>query len=153
MSFSYRVPASYLTTPSVSQMSSVSHSIKCNYIFKKWEGEVRKSSCFAFYSVGEVLEIPHILLLLTVCLLFITGLLGLTKVIASSSFNLNLVKANYLLQTVGNILLPQKCINLQKAATKKCKTWRPLPPQCSTSPCMHCILMKYLMLQIPGQFE
>lgn len=78
-----------------------------------------KIGCFAFYSIGKVLEIPHILLLLTVCLLFITGLLGLTKVIASSSFNLNLVKANYLLQTVGNILLPQNSINLQKAATKK----------------------------------
>jgi len=72
--------------------------------------------------MGEVLEIPHILLLLTVCLLFITGLLGLTKVIASSSLNLNLVKADCLLQTAGNIPLPQKCINLQKAATKKRET-------------------------------
>lgn len=85
-------------------------------------GGEEKSGCFAFYAIGEVLEIPHILLLLTVCLLFIAGLLGLTKVIASSSFNLNLVKANYLLQTVGHILLPQKCINLQKAATKKHET-------------------------------
>lgn len=56
--------------------------------------------------MGQVLEIPHILLLLTVCLLFITVLLGLTKVIASSSFNLNLVKANYLLQPVASIPLP-----------------------------------------------
>lgn len=100
-------------------MSSVSHSVKCNYaVLKVGSGGEEKSSCFAFYSIGEVLDIPHILLLLTVCLLFITGLLGLTKVIASNSFNLNLVKANYLLQTAGNILLPQKWINLQKAATK-----------------------------------